>query len=778
MRVRLIVTLFTLLALIAAACGGDDSGGGAEPGPAEDGDESPAEGDADDADLNGRESEVAADSDFRAELIASFGDGDNAATTATFAVATSAEQVTVTEATPGVELTLYAAEGIVEEAEADEIGNYLFRLVEPAREYVVLEGGTDTVAVSDYVTVPSLDDHPDQAFYDGQEISAGFGYIEMRDGTMLGANVSLPGPIEDGPYPTVIEYSGYDPSNAYGAGGRNTGPVYSQLGLAVVGVNVRGTGCSGGAFDLFEELQAIDGYDVVEAVAAQDWVYNNHVGMVGLSYSGITQLFVAATQPPNLAAITPLSVIEDSYRSTGFPGGIFNNGFAKNWADSRQADSVADADAWVTRRIDEDGDTICDTNQLLRTQNSDLSAGTELLTYYTEEADYLSPRTLVDQIQVPVFLAGAFQDEQTGGRFSTMIDNFTGTDVLKVHLYNGAHNDGLGPETLLRVMEFLDVYVAERAPMLNPVARLGAAGLYEQAFGVAGLNPPPDRFTSLAEAREVIENEPPIRMLLEMGGNEAALGGPMSRGEVLFDSWPPPAAVTTKWSLGTEMSAAPGLERFEVDVERSQLLTKPAEDDDDGNPYDDLQWAALESGKALVYETPAFTEDLLLAGSGAVSLAIRADADDADLQVTITEVRPDGNEMLIQSGWLRASHRELDPAETTAVLPWHSHLEASASPLPSSEFTQVDIEIFPSGHAVRAGSKIRLIVDSPGGNRNLWAFEVLPYDGTFIEVDTALSTLSLPFVAGLQLPEGLPPCGDTRSQPCRPWIAYSNEIIN
>jgi hypothetical protein len=50
MRVRLIVTVFTLLALIAAACVGDDSGDGAEPSPAEVGDESPAEGGADDAD--------------------------------------------------------------------------------------------------------------------------------------------------------------------------------------------------------------------------------------------------------------------------------------------------------------------------------------------------------------------------------------------------------------------------------------------------------------------------------------------------------------------------------------------------------------------------------------------------------------------------------------------------------------------------------------------------------------------------------------------------------
>ena len=41
------------------------------------------------------------------------------------------------------------------------------------------------------------------------------------------------------------------------------------LGYAVVDVNMRGTGCSGGAFDYFEPLQALDGYDVIETVARQ-----------------------------------------------------------------------------------------------------------------------------------------------------------------------------------------------------------------------------------------------------------------------------------------------------------------------------------------------------------------------------------------------------------------------------------------------------------------------------------------------------------------------------
>ena len=71
--------------------------------------------------------------------------------------------------------------------------------------------------------------------------------------------------------------------------------------------------------------------DVIDAIAAQPWVLDHQVGMVGISYPGISQLFVASTQPPSLNSITPLSVLDDSYRSTLYPGGILNTGFAVKW---------------------------------------------------------------------------------------------------------------------------------------------------------------------------------------------------------------------------------------------------------------------------------------------------------------------------------------------------------------------------------------------------------------------------------------------------------------
>ena len=133
----------------------------------------------------------------------------------------------------------------------------------------------------------------------------------------------LPGGLQlpqlgSGPTPTLIEYSGYGYADP--AGPQSGISILANLmGFTVVDVNMRGTGCSGGAFDFFEPLQNLDGYDVIETIARQPWVLHNKVGMMGISYGGISQLFTAQTQPPSLAAIAPFSVI-DSDADDALPG--------------------------------------------------------------------------------------------------------------------------------------------------------------------------------------------------------------------------------------------------------------------------------------------------------------------------------------------------------------------------------------------------------------------------------------------------------------------------
>ena len=192
------------------------------------------------------------------------------------------------------------------------------------------------------LTVSVPEDAPDPSFYQRQQIGRGYGYLETRDGTKLAINVILPGPVEDGPYPTVVEYSGYDPANPDTP--QPSTQIAGFLGYAAVGVNMRGTGCSGGSFQYFEPMQWTDGYDAVEAIAAQSWVKGHKVGMVGISYPGISQLFVARLRPPHLAAIAPLSVIADSGR------GVCTRGHSEQWVRARlgQGSAKRRASWWAT----------------------------------------------------------------------------------------------------------------------------------------------------------------------------------------------------------------------------------------------------------------------------------------------------------------------------------------------------------------------------------------------------------------------------------------------
>src|SRR6185503_20991973 len=230
---------------------------------------------------------------------------------------------------------------------ANPLGGALFREVRPAAGYRVRLGRRGERSAP--VTVLSTRAEPPSTDVYKQEIPAsGYGYLTTRDGTKLSYYVHPPQDVTDasgaqlpqaptGPTPTLIEYSGYGYANP--AGPTNGIAILANLmGFTVVDVNMRGTGCSGGAFDFFEPLQSIDGYDVIETVARQPWVLHHKVGMMGISYGGISQLFTAQTNPPHLAAISPLSVI-DATQTTLYPGGILNTGFAVNWAKERVHDA-------------------------------------------------------------------------------------------------------------------------------------------------------------------------------------------------------------------------------------------------------------------------------------------------------------------------------------------------------------------------------------------------------------------------------------------------------
>jgi predicted acyl esterase len=508
--------------------------------------------------------------------------------------------------------------------------------------------------------------------------------------------------------------------------------------------------------------------------------------MVGISYPGISQLFVAQTQPPSLTAISPFSVIDDSYNGTLYPGGILNTGFAVDWTQQRvdEAQPAPDGQEWAANRIAA-GDETCEANQSLRLQNPDLVEEIVENDFYEPAiADELAPRLFVDQIEVPTFIAGAWQDEQTGGRFPTMISEFTGTDHLYVSLVNGLHTESISPMIFARLVEFLDLYVAERTPSLaaaSVVAPILAGGIFGTTEVGVELGVFDDRFAGMTheDALAAFEAEPPVQVMFEQGAAEGVEPlAPLPRFVRDFDSWPIPADVE-EWYLGSTGSL---LDAPEVTSSTVDYLALP-----DGIPETfhadggsdtwrtDVEWNWQDPapGTAATFLSQPLVGDLPMIGSASADLWITSNLGDTDLEVTLSEVRPDGNEVYVQSGWLRASHRSLDESASTRERPVHTHAEADARPLDPETLELVRVEVFPFAHVFRAGSQIRVSIDAPGGNRARWEFETIA-NGEQVTIGIGGDTPSrivLPTLRTLEVPAEYPACDSLRGQPCRPFAS-------
>ncbi|MEN9822638.1 MAG: hypothetical protein RLZ04_1064 [Actinomycetota bacterium] len=702
---------------------------------------------------------------------------------ATFTVRPGTEQIAIVDAAPGTTLSVVRAGEVIADGTVDEQGSLLFRELEPGADYLVVSE-TET---TDVLTVWSPDDIPPQELYSEQQTllpaDGGFGYIVTRDGTTLSANVILPGPAADGPYPTVVEYSGYQPSDPDSA---QLAAVYTAMGLAYVGVNMRGTGCSGGSYRFFETVQLLDGYDAIEAVAAQPWVLDNEVGMVGISYPGISQLFVASTRPPSLNSITPLSVLDDSARSTLYPGGILNTGFAVEWTSQRVEQAKPYGQEWSKTRADA-GDTVCADNQELRLQNPDLLAEIEANQFYTSPlGDSLAPVTMVDKIEVPVFLAGAWQDEQTGGHFPAMLPAFTNTPHLYVSLVNGLHTESLSPTIARRYIEFLQLYVGKKVPDLS-AGPIIAGGLGAAIWGTGEFGPWENRFEGMTfeEALAAFEAEKPVRVHLEQGGNPDFVAGTPEANQTLeFDSWPIPEVEAARWGLSISgqlladgaVDPAPGSVSYTADPTALPATFLAADSPNIWNIGVKWDWQPLPTGTGVGFATAPLTDDLVLIGSASADLWITSSTGDTDLEVTISEIRPDGTEIYVQSGWLRASQRALDEAASSELRPAHTNFEADAAPL-GDEPSLARVDIFPFAHVFRAGSRLRITVDAPGNARGEWEFRSMSA-GETVSIYTGAdypSSIALPVVPGISITAPVPPaCGSLRGQPCREYVPASN----
>jgi uncharacterized protein len=762
----------------------------------------------------------------------------SAASASAFSAQGSVEQVYATGLPANAEVSLRNSKGAtVGTQNADSLGGVLFRKLKPGSGYKLRSGSEE----SGSLTVHSTASAPwDPGVYNQAIAESGYTYLTTRDGTKLAIDVhppnkpagqagssdelfkfpafpeGIPGaPTYAPPYPTLIEYSGYGYANPAGPES-GIAVLANIMGFAVVDVNMRGTGCSAGAFDFFEPLQNLDGYDVIETIAKQPWVLGHKVGMLGISYGGISQLFTAQTQPSSLEAIAPLSLI-DATATTLYPGGILNTGFAVAWAEQRQqnaepATGPGHGQAWAYKRIHEEGDTTCAANQTLHGEAANLLQKIkENSTYNPSVADPLDPDTFVNKITVPTFVACQWEDEQTGGHCADLAQHFTGTNKKWFTFSNGPHIDSLDPTTYNRLYDFLRLYVAHKNPAEN-VAPVDATApvVYKEAMGIPENDPitlpaDPDQTQPTYEAALAeFEKFPEIRVLFDNGAGESpsktkTAGNPYPGFEAGFPEFPIPGTEARSFYFGPKgtLSEQPLAKKITgVDSYTSNASALPPNDYTGNTETGGLwgnasqwtyNWQQNPAGSAVSYVSEPLASNMVAIGAGAVNLMVRASTPNVDLLATVSEVRPDGNETFVQNGWLRASERKLAKnaknmfkQQPTLLEPIPTFLAKNERPLSSTKFEQAVIPLYFEGHAYRAGSRIRVTIAAPNGTQPIWSFAFTePAGGTSnVEIQFShkkkTSSLILPVVPGVSVPTEEPPCPALRNEPCRPYKAFVN----
>jgi putative CocE/NonD family hydrolase len=552
------------------------------------------------------------------------------------------------------------------------------------------------------------------------------GYVTVRDGVQLQYTVVHPaGP---GPFPTLFTYDGYDagynPDSGYIS-------EYVPDGYAFIGVSLRGSGCSGGTWDFFQPAEATDGYDVIEWIAKQPWS-DGKVAMIGKSYPGITQLFVGATRPPHLVAIAPGHTFGDIYRDIAYPGGILNYGFNVLWSFASQPYYSDNA---MLQRVAA-GDPVCTAHVANRPQSK---ANTPFIQSLQHQWDdnlirERSPGYQVQNINVPTWTVAAWQDEQVGPREVDWISRMT-APVYGI-VSNGDHSMYRTKPALAELHRFMDHFVK------------GVDNGFDQR---------PGRF----------------QVWWEAGRN-----GTRAPGFTTWtDTWPPPAtdrtfALTQGGALTDSAAAATGSDSFVYAGPTGTGQPDPAYGGVGLPAHQFFGEQPHPPGTFVNYTTAPLDADLPLLGTASADLWISSTAPDTDLQVTVTEVRPDGQETFVQQGWLRASHRALDPSRSTPTRPYQTHQQADQQLLVPGQPVPVRIEVFPFGHVFRRGSRLRLTVEAPKPLPDLWSFAALPLPG----VTTILHDAAHPSSLVLSEPTGaarpvdvpaLPACNTLIHQPCR-----------
>lgn len=403
-----------------------------------------------------------------------------------------------------------------------------------------------------------------------------------------------------------------------------------------------------------------DGYDFIEWVAEQPWCDGN-VGMVGISYFGSMQVLAAAERPPHLKAIFVSGGHYDFYETT-YHGGVM--WFMPRAArEGRGGDSGwAFTDRTRSRMLEQHSPRELKKLVAERLNDPDVAAWPNLvhtLNYPRHHEAWFdivmneldgewyeerNPITLAPQIDIPVYL----QIDQ--GRGWTMDGTIELFNTLK-----GPKKLDIGPYPPMQSRPFIE----EHDKMFR---------WYD--YWIKGID-------------NGIMDEPAVSVFVEG-----------SRKQVTGSSWPPKEVAYRPLYLRPRRKLSP---------EPEPMGTVHAAPDG----FYQAPLTVTDKVEILDWSTEAFEEDTELIGTGAAHIFAEIDQPDTNFILRMWDAAPNGRRQLVTTGYLKASHRELDEGRSTEGNPYHPHTRAV--PVEPGTVQEYVVRLYPFAATFRPGH--RLVVE-------------------------------------------------------------------
>lgn len=596
--------------------------------------------------------------------------------------------------------------------------------------------------------------------------SAQYTYVTMADGVKISVSMTFPDgydPSDPGNnpnnregdpagWPTLFQMDGYG-----GGGDDFLGSVDGRFDsrFVIVYASIRGTGCSGGRFDLFDRVHAEDGRTIIDQWIPQQPWFNGKVGIIGHSYPGLTGWLVSSTQPRELDVIAISGLIDDLYRGIVYPGGVPNLGFPLIWtAGARPAFEVAgNADRVGT-------DPMCARHIAERTADQNTVPGVfdnPIVQGATSQEDdtwyqMRSTGTYVKLINKPIHLTQQWQDEQTGPRGShTLFERLPAGLPKRLVLTNGIHATTA-------------VANADRLAWLTCWTYGNGSSTDSRCGG------------------DVLDETKRVRIYFEQQGNSTPTNNPYLSGD-----WPLPETEWTRLYLHDDgsFSTTAGSEEESLSYASSSAGRHLSEEvgfasNPAGGEARPGRLTFREGPDELIYEYQ-FSASQALAGPINLTLRASSSAPDTDFFVDLLDIAPDGALSYLQRGLQRASHRQIDDLRSDFVQSGseagayyrahHPHTNTTLNLLTPGQQETFQIEIFPVGHVFRAGHKLQMRIHAPPPKDpiSIYAWVSLRSPALNTIFHNGLSSILLPLISvGENFPIGdtPPACGSMAGVIC------------